>query len=275
MLSNKIYKTIKEGILSGTYKRLRLVRINDNSQKDFLTNFNSFINGGQENAIKRLDYIKFQLDKFLPSGNYIIEVSTIAKGTGIVDTFNVKKNPITISVSESGENAESLQDFTKEQESMSEIDIEEYKELLKQISNQQSIIEVQKMKIEFLESELRKTPLSEPASTGNVIMKVLEDHLPTALGIFDKFLTQRDKQFELQDREISLKENGYSPSNKKKVVSKKREKTKEEILSEMTLLYDKNEDDFNKTLSEIEIKNPELHAFICDQMFEEGEEEEE
>ncbi len=277
MLTSRQYKTIKQAITEGTYKRIRLVRTGENGEREHLTTYNGFIKGGEGQAIKRLDYIKHQLDKILPSGDYVIEATTTPTGNGgIVDSFKVKKLPVTIPIA-SGSSSGPIEDHTNDQENMSEFDIDEFKDLLRQISKLESIVEVQKLKIEYLEHQLKEKPLNDSPSGLNTAIEIAKEHLPSVVGIFDEFLKQGKKRNELKDRELTLAENGHSKNGKKKKVMSniKREKTREEILSEMEELYDSDEESFNATLADMEEKNPDLHEFICGEMFEDGEEDQE
>jgi hypothetical protein len=281
MLTSRQYKIIKAGIADGTYKRIRLVRIKENEEREHLTTYNGFIKGGEGQAIKRLDYIKHQLDKILPAGDYVIEATTTPTGNGgIVDSFKIKKFTTTVPISSgsSSQVQEQVEDHTNEQEQMSNFDIDDYKDLLTEISNLKVTVEVQKLQIQTLKAELAQKALNDSTpAAGSGIIKMVEEHAPTAMRILDEFLQQRGKSLELKEREITLAENGHAKNGKKKKVMSniKREKTREEILSEMEALYDSDEASFNATLADMEEKNPELHEFICGEMFEDGEEEEE
>jgi hypothetical protein len=281
MLNRKQYRIIRDGIIDGTYKRIRLVRIGASEEREHLTTFNGYIKGGEENAVKRLDYIKHQLDKVLPAGNYVIEATTTPTGNGgIVDSFIVNKSPVTIPIHSGSSPGGNIEDHTNDQEPMAEFDLDEYKDLLKQISKQESIIEVQKLQIQHLTNQLAEKSLSDSApGVGGSVMKLIEEHAPTALSIFDKFLQQRDKSHELKDRELTLQENGNRINGKfkkKKVMQKiQPEKSREEILAEMEELYDQDEASFNATLADMEEKDPQLAAYINEQMFDDSEEEEE
>lgn len=284
MLSNKIYKTIKEGIQNGTYKRIRIVRILENSEREILITYNGYVRGGEESTVKRLDYIKNQIDRILPPGNYVIECATTPNGnSGIVDSFKIIKSPVTIPIVQAKENNnnENIEDHTTTQEPMAEFDLDEYKDLLRQISKLESIVEVQKLQIEHLKEQLAKAPLNDQGQ-GSGVMKMIEEHAPVALGILDKFLSQRDKAMDLKDRELALAENGHTSNGhghkKKKFIRQvEQQKSKEEILQDMQDLSASDPAAFEATLDDMEKKNPALYDYICNEMdlFDDGSDEQE
>jgi hypothetical protein len=282
MLNRKQYRIIKDGITDGTYKRIRLVRIKDNEEREMLTTFNGYIKGGEENAVKRLDYIKHQLEKVLPAGSYVIEATTTPTGNGgIVDSFKVNKLPVNVPIDNGTALQERIEDHRNTQENMPEFDIDEFKDLLQKISNLEVTVQVQKLQIQALTAELANRPLNDSAgsSTINSVMKLAEEHLPSVVGIFDTFLKQKEESNKLKDRELTLQENGNRVNGKfkkkKMIAPEKSQKSKEEILSEMEDLYDQDEASFNATLADMEEKDPELAAYINEQMFDDSEEEEE
>lgn len=276
MLSNKTYRIIKDGILNGTYKRIRLVRITENLEREILITFNGYVRGGEESSVKRLDYIKNQLDRILLPGHYVIECSTTPNGnSGLVDSFKIIKSPVTIPIINENSNngsSENIENHTNNQESMTDFDIEEYKDLLQQLSKAQVTIEVQKLQISHLQEQLAKAPLNDQGS-GSGVMKMIEEHAPVVLSIFDKFLSQRDTAMSLKNRELTLAENGHALNGHSRNGQKKKftkmptqQKSKEEILQEMISLQETNPHSFDATMDEMENKDIELYDYICNEM---------
>lgn len=271
MSRQRIYKQIKSGLEKGIYKTVRLVRI-ENGNREVILPFS----GAKGNAKDRFEHLVHQLEKSLPVGLYEIEAKAGFTPSSIIDSFKIElKNPVTISIDQGLEK--------KDPETMRDsfIDVDDYKDLLKEISDYKSLCEVQKMKIQFLESQLKNnapvTPLAESPSIAGGIFKALEDHLPTALNVLDTFLKQRDRGLNIKERELTLNENGGGKRLKIKRKSKPQEEEldREAILEQMQGLSESDPDSFEATLDEMEEKNPELYDFICDKMDLMEEEEEE
>jgi len=266
MSNKKSFDKVRSGIESGIYKLIRLVK---DGEAIISWNKNS-----REELVKRFEYIQHKLND-LPAGKYELEVCVSNTRQGLKESFPLvvtEKKTITIQNHNivKGETEDKIIDVTKDQETMNEIDFEEYKDLLKKNANLTAINEVLKLKVEYLEKQLSERPLNDaPVGTGGKIIETISEHIPTALHIFDKFLDQRDRQMDLKDRELSLQENGLSSGGRRKVKKIKvdaQQKSKEEILSEMETLSDSNPDAFEATLDEMESKDPELYDYICEQL---------
>jgi hypothetical protein len=264
--NNKKYLSqISDAIENGIYKSVRLVKTDPvTREKIILIPFSKITE--PEKGVARLKHIRHQIEKVLEPGDYIIECRTGALASSLVDMFPIKIPARYVPAPvQQGENQsstaiqESIEDKTFEQETMQNIDFDDYVALIK---------EVEKLKAEKallmtqLEMMQRQPQLSEPAATaGDKAIQALADHAPSILGIFQQFMNQRDEQIKLErDKMRGSNSRGF----KKKVETRK--PTREEILYEMAALQERDPDSFDATLDEMEEQDPELYEYICENL---------
>ncbi len=272
-MSKNIFNSIKIGIERGVYTTVRLVQLVDD-KRTILMPYNK-IGGNKEQALHRLETIKFQLEKKLEAGTYVLEARMGDTANARCDSFEyILKAPVMLqpSTKKSSVHDEEIIDKTKEQETtMAEISMQDYIDKIEEVAKLRSDIEMLKLRIEIMSNAQQQTALSEPASTiGNTVMKVLEDHLPTAMSIFDKFMEQRDRSLSLKDRELSLSENGNTKYKKKAVVHPRDKKA-----SDMERLMNSDEEAFNNEMDRLQDTDIEMYNYICDKLDLVDEEEEE
>ncbi len=274
MSNRKSFDKVEKGIKAGAYKVIRLLKKEEGKEDQTVFPWNK-----PGSVLERFAYIKLKLDE-LPKGNYEIECRT-SHTAGIPQRYPIEiKDKQYISFTHSQEEIKKIKN-TEEPETVEtmphEIDWDEYKELVRENERLKAQIAVMATQKEL---EEKYKPLNDaPAGAG--IMAVINDHLPVAMSILDKFLSQRDKQLDLKDRELSLEESGRSGSGKRKVkrINKSmsdnsKQISKEEILESFQALSESDEAAFENELNALEQKDPELYDYICEEMglFDEGEE---
>jgi hypothetical protein len=275
MSNRKSFDKVEKGIKAGAYKVIRLLKKEAGKEDQTVFPWNKI--GSVE---ERFAYIKLKLDE-LPTGEYEIECRT-SHTAGIPQRYPIEiKDKQYISFTHSKDELKKLKpDQPETPEIMAnEVDFDDYVSLIKEVEKlkaQNAVLLTQ------LEMERNNKSLND-APPGAGVMAVINDHLPLAMNILDKFLSQRDKQLDLKDRELSLEENGRSGHGKKKVkrikqmAENNKEVTREEILESFQALSESDEAAFENELNALEQKDPELYDYICEEMglFDDGEEEEE
>lgn len=278
VLKNSIYKTIKKGIDDEIYKRIRLIKVTDDNEKKPLTTYSSYLKGGKENCLKQLEYIRFQLENKLPNGTYIVQVNTAPVSNGIDEDFIIKKE-VTIQLPQSDD---SIQDHTHTQteSDMSGIDIDDYKEALKELADYKSICQAQVFKIEMLEKEIKdlkekKSLSDEETEKKPSLQSALAENVETIFGTLDAFLKLGKDKVKLENRKMDLAEKGVQVNGSKSSKTKKIKKTTmpkneeidyDKVVDEMEILWDQDETEFNKAMDELEKANPDLYNYVCEQL---------
>jgi len=259
MLKKSIYDTIKQGFRNGIYKSIRLIRINEEGKRETVLPFSKM--GELKYSFDRLDHIKLQIDKKLPPGKYLIECNTGHGISNLKDSFEVIiKEPLLISEGNIIENKlqENIIDKTEDQEQMHNIDFEDYLQLIKECEKlkAQNALLLTQLEMTNKMQGVNNLSDSEPKTITEKVFKSLDDNLPMVLNIFDKFITQRDKQLELKEKELNIKSGHRTMSKKTKV-------NPDKVVKELEALYDKDENLFNKALDELEDKDPNLYQYCC------------
>lgn len=272
-MSRNVFNSIKAGIDKGIYTTVRLVKM-DGSERSVLLPYTK--NGGTKEAVlSRMEQIRHQLEKKLDPGEYVIEARMGNTPNSLFDKFPFTvKAPVMLTVQEKKNNTDEVIDKTNEQETMNDISMEDYIDLVRENEKLKADVKFLQLRLELMDNEYKsKPPALAENGVGGTIMKVLEDNLPTAINIFDKYMQQRDRSMDLKEKELNLADSGQVKSSKKKVVN-----GKERQLIVMQKLYEQDEDSFNKKMDELEQSDPETYDYICvkmDLVNEEGEEEEE
>lgn len=281
MMRRSTYTTIKEGIDNGTYKQLRLVKINNEGAREVLVSYNGT---KDQNLHTRLDYIKFQLDKNLGPGKYLVECKAGFKPSSLEDKYEVIVRskaliPAATSAAVNKPEEEKIIDLTHEQEIEEEtMNLEEYKDLLREVAELRAANEVYELKVKHLEQQLAEAKAAQPLNDEpekNTLEVIIEQAAP----VLDEWLKTRKDEIQLRHRQMDLAEKGiFIGGNKKRVIKKATQpaqRSAEEILADMQQLQATNEEQFEATLDEMEEKDPQLYDYICTQMGLYGEEEEE
>jgi hypothetical protein len=263
MTKKQIFKKVREGIEKGTYKSIAL----HNEEGEQVVQFS---HPSKNKALDRLDYIIDKVENSLKPGKYILTARTAIGNTGLKDEFTIEiKTPVTLPIS-SG-----VEDKTNEQETtMRNIDWEDYKELLDEISQLKAknaeleiALKYQALLSEHKQQQTLNDVSPVPKSGLETILSGLADAAPTISALADNYFSLQNRKLDLEEKKLSS--GGYNTTRKKKI-----RPSKEKVLMEMELLYENDEDSFNATLDEMEQRDPELYRYICEQMgLEEGEEE--
>jgi hypothetical protein len=266
MSNKKSFDRVEKGIKAGAYKTLRLLKKDEKGAEQIIYSWNK---AGTDSVKERFEFIKMKLPE-LGSGSYLIECAT-SHTSGIKEKFPIdiiEKQYVSFT-----HTADEVKKINTEEpqtvETMPhEIDWEEYKELVKEnerLKGQIAVLSTQR------ELEEKYKSLNDPAPASG-IATMLQEYAPTALQIFDKFLSQRDRQMDIRERELSLEESGLSSSGTKKKIkriakpSQEKQVTKEDILLSFQQLSESDPEQFEAELDALEEKNPELFDYICQQM---------
>lgn len=275
----KKYDAIRNGIDSGVYKCVRLIQIKD-GERIVLLPFNSLSMPGE--LEKRMAHIRQMLEKELAPGTYLVECRNSHNKNGHVNKFEfvieepkiLKLNPSTGAV-ERNQEGEPIN-----AEIMESISLREFLDIMQENSDLKAENDFLKKQLEM--ALQNQTALSDPTpvKTGwDRVFDVLGDNSATLLGLADKFMQQRDKRLELDERMLSSgvanKKNNHTPKVIKRTQETMAEQLYKKKLQELAHLYDTDPDQADAIMDELEETNPELYQMLCADLGIDGEEEEE
>jgi hypothetical protein len=260
MLTKKVYDTIKQGLTQGVYKNVRLIKKNENGTSEVLITWAQV--GKPDESLRRFEHIILLINKKLGAGNYVIECRTGEGRYSIKDSFEVtKKEPVQIQIV-GGEKKEGLKDETidktLEQETMQQIDWDDYVKLIKEVEALKAEKAVLILQLEMA-NKVPVQPLNDgPKTTLDKVLSSLNDHIPTALSIVDKIISQRDKQLEIERQKLDMKQSKPTPLKNKFMT--------EQLVQELEGLYETDEEKFNQVLDELEQKDKKLYNTVCERL---------
>jgi hypothetical protein len=267
MLKKSIQDAIFKGIEKGIYKSVALVKVNEKGERIFLLTHS-------KNPKERFEHIKIQLEKKLGPGVYSIECNTGNYRSSFKDCFEVIiKEPVLISLNNQNKDSEII-DETQNQETMNEINFEDYINLIKdkeRLTAQNALLLTQ-LEIEQKKNGNVSLNDSSGGTIGEKVINSLSENIPMVLSIFDKWMAQRDKDLELRERALNDKTGN-------KMIQKKingNHFSKENLISHLEDLYLNNPEEFEKSLDKIQQTDPDLYNYCLQSLgLEETEEEEE
>lgn len=271
MLKKSVYENIKTGLQTGVYKNVRLVKKHEGGEREVLIPYARI--GKTEEALSRIEYIKLQCDRKLSPGTYVIECRTGNTRGSLQDEFEVIiKPPILLPVKEDNP----IIDKTEEQETMQNIELQDYIKLLEENANLKADNKLLQMQLDMLKDfkdivGKAQNTLNDPqpSSTSDKIINALSDNIPVIAGIFSEFMDQRKKHLELKERELNIKQ-GIKP-----MTSKPKKINPDDVVRELQHLYETDADAFEAALDELEEKNPNLYEYCCNALGIEEDEEDE
>jgi hypothetical protein len=218
---------------------------------------------------KHWNFIKYKLLNELPVGNYIIQCFYDTSMKSFTN-YNICKAHMGVRKMEV-QQTEKLSDYTT---MGGNIDIEEYKKLL--IQNAQLLAEntilgienkAYKSKIEELQSQVDEAEPVKENSLGDNIQNGMSAIAPL-IPAFEKWLSQRDRALDIQEKKLSGQKRLYPISKIKrtqpqqqqpKTQQQQAEPTYEEIVSYFSALLEQDEDRANAELDEVQKTNQEFY----------------
>jgi hypothetical protein len=266
-MNKRLYDILKGGIERGIYTCICLIRTTGGVREIVIPNNRI----GEGRTVERLNYIKYQCEKNLPTGTYQIECKTGIRKSSLTEKFDFEIKPhatitVTTEKKPDGTVQEQIVDKTLDQETMNQIDLDEYIKLVKECEHLRAQNAVLMTQMEMMKANPAQG-LSDAQAPANgvlgAVMKTLDDNLPTALSILDKFMEQRDKANDLKERELDLAESGVVTKKIKKVAPVL---DRNKILYKMQQLQQSDPGAFEATLNDFELKDPATYEYLCDQM---------
>ena len=254
---------IRTSIESGIYKMVRLVRIDEKGVSDVIAPYNKKV--GKE-ALERFDYIQMKCST-LPPGNYEVHCKIGANSNSICDKFKLTikdRRMITIPVVD----ANGVEDKTKEQITMEQIDLQDHIDLIKkcaQLEANEGVlkgeVEFYKKQMEMLQTQLTNKSLSDgEGESKSGLAKVLEDTAPAIVNSLDKFLDILDKRENNKSKQLS--------DNKVKKIGMAKKQSIEDIANDyadlLEPLMESDPDKFNEQLDVLEQEQPDVYDIVCE-----------
>jgi hypothetical protein len=260
MLRSSVYNSIKKGFNDGVYNSISLIKVNKEGQRETIIPHNK----GKINGVARLDHIKHSIDRNLGAGSYVIECRTGPTSQSVHDRFNVEiKEPVLIPVKTDQGLQENIIDATNQQETMQNIELEDYLKLVRENADLKAQIKVLEMKDELykeLIQPFKNQGLNDgPQSISDRIFNSLSDQLPSIINIAEQFFNQRNKQIELKEKELNFKQ---GIKNKTTMPSN----NPDQVVKRLEHLYYNDPIQFDNELDEMQNKDPELYSYVCEKL---------
>lgn len=266
MTFKKAFDKVKKGIEDGIYRTVRLVQIDTEGERKVIVPYSKL---KLPEALERMKYIQNKVNSHgLTPGNYTLEAKSDFRTSGMTDSFDFVIAPKIIHIPSDLSDAGEKTVTPLITESMSEMDMEELKQLYKENADLRAEVKFYRAELERVEGELRsKQGLSDAAPQVHPVLSAVKEFAPGILALADKY-------FENQDRKLTLAENAQKNGFKK--VAKRKEPgvwkglTYQQLLSELDNLDD---DQLEIELEEIQEKDPDLYAQVYPEFYEEEGEE--
>lgn len=281
MLSKSTYNTIKEGLKSGLYKSIRLVKI-DPEGDQYLIGFNRIKSDGLPNTLGRLDHFKKLLDKSLDPGKYEIQASGNLIH-GMIEKFPVQvfeKKVATL------ENNNSVQEHLNVFEILEDddfMDKDEYKKLMRDLSTLQGQVTTLTLERDWYKNlhiqNHKDQGLSDKTSWQQSLAEVAKEAIPGIVNFAQDYMAVRKQELsdKTNDREgkIKIKKSFKPAANDNPILSYYTDADPENVIDHYHDLLDSNNDLANEELDAMELHNPALYKIVDEALFREEEEEEE
>lgn len=277
----KDWNKITRNISNGTYKMVRLARINKGSKDDILVSFNKVTSKTTE-AIDRLNYIKSKIGDLEP-GHYQVQCRVSPSNNSIQDCFNLiieEKKMIQINANGNGEHK--VLDKTAEQVETMNIDFKDYINAVTEAAelraiNAQLVIERDMYK-KLLENgggvQVRQLADEAPKekSVTEIITSSLGDSMASLLPVAEQYFGLQQRKLDIEEKKLNLASKGNMV---KKIKKRDLQAEAEDLEEELRTLCDNDPDEYNAYLDELEEEDPELYEMVCSVLGIEEEEEEE
>lgn len=270
MTARSAINKVREGIKSGVYKTVRLIKILSDGTTEPLVPFSNV--SKPEEAAARLSHIEMKIKQGLPAGTYQIQARAGHTKGSLTDSFEFTiSDPLPVILKDGEE------PLTVEPMPNGLIDFDEYKELLRENAELKADKKLHLMEIEFWKGKAESSPTSlaeqpQEKTWMDHASKVLEDIGPSVMGLLSQHM-------ELKERQISLQEKAASQKTVKQLPSKKMaKKTFSEVLeikvNRLTELEQTDPEAFEAELDKLEERDPRMFEAVCERMgLEEYEEE--
>lgn len=280
MTKQKALDKARDGLKKGIYKTVRLVKIEEGTTIPII----SWSKVSSEEALNRLEFIKYKIDGDLEAGVYEIQCKINFNKGGITEPYRFEiKERKTIPLSTlPKEQVEEVQ--TEEEPDMKQIDFDDYINTIRENAELKAQNDVLVRERDFYKKlSEEKAPLAlndspEEKSIGERVIEGLAATAPSLLALADKFLEQRDRKLTLEENQQRPKL-PYREMNKRirrRVVQPMQDESmdREKLLEHMTFLCDNDEERFNDEMDALELSDPDTYDYIYDQLGLEDSEEE-
>lgn len=272
MLSKAIYNEIKEGLKSGLYRSIRLVR-KDPEGDIYLIKFNR-IKSDITNTLARLDHFKKLLDKTLEPGQYEIQ-ATGNLIDGMIEKFPVQVFEKKVIVTDPTKHLqEHLSEFELQEDNM--ISEEKYVKLLEEKATLEGMVTTLTLERNWYLKRLtdkeneKDQGLADKSSAGNVLAELAKESIPGMINLAQEFLNVRKMEAKLKtdqrDGKIKIKK---APAGNVRQINP------EQVILYYYNLLETDPDKANHDLDLLETNNPALYQIVSESLWPEGEEEEE
>lgn len=282
MIAKGTWNKIEGGLNSGIYKMVRLVRILSDGTQQVIVPYNK--ESEPAKAPEKLKFIKHKIQD-LPVGTYEVQARVSFVKGSFEDKFRFTidpHRPIPIGEGNNDDDQEPI--ATQQIMNGSEIDLDDYIKVIKenaQLSARVDMLEVERdhWKNLYRSGGSEKKTLSDAPpekSVAELAFATLSEALPGLIGLGDKFMSQRDKSLEIEEKRLSMGEAPPQQQNGKKVAIKKPQQHTMQSIADM---YDKMLDEdpvrANLELDKIQEENPKLYEYLCEELDLDGDDEEE
>ncbi len=268
MLQNKDYIKLRENLKSGMYKTIRLVKIEQDGSRTFLSGFNKI--NDQATALKKLDHFRRKLSGELDPGNYEIQAKDNMTLPAVVFAVTVEKKtePVVTQVQERLDEYE-----LQEQDGF--MDKEEFKKMCRELADlkgQVTMITLERdwyKKLYEDSAKVKAEGLADKTSAGNVFAELAKETVPGLINLAEQFIILRKEQA-LSDK--------VEKQGKIKITGTAAKPNLDQVAAYFDSLFSKDQEKANAELDALEKSNPNLYNAVCEKLgitFEEGEEEEE
>jgi hypothetical protein len=271
MSIKKTIEKVKKGIDEEVYKMVRLIKKEKKGNKIEDNVLIPYSKMGKQHCIARLNHIKHELENDLPPGKYIIQVCMGSTKTAMKKNFEVEVYaPIKVLHSRT-QHSPSVEVDDKTEETTDNnmngfVSIEEYKKMLQEISNLKMQLHVLMTENEMLNREISRLDSGGRGigdGSGNTFaetaFKTLSDMAPGIMNVVDKFLEQRDRRLDLDERKLNKVKVNRSNVQQQQM-------TREELADYIDDLFDKDEARANMELDKIKQSDPDTYNWLWDEL---------